>query len=423
MATKGFVQAKRAIPGQASQLNKIFDEPEDYDSEDEEHVALRAKADAAINQGRALLGGQDINNNEDRWMSNAQRQQMGISDGVKSKKTKKLKPGPVQEISPITGEYLCDFPTSNWVEKFKSNLPPAPKPVVKPRQTLTEADQRLLKFFKSQLASRGSKGFIGIQRKFRIMDDDNSGSLDIQEFEKAMKESGLQCTKAELERLFKYFDADGSGTIDFEEFLFAMRGQMNDRRKRLVNMAFDVMDKDGNGFLEPADVIDTYDASKHPDVMSGKSSPEKVLTEFLDTFDVGGEKDGVVTRNEFENYYANISASIENEDYFELMIRNAWHIAGGEGQAANSTNRRVRAVGKDGKERIVTVENDLGIKYNNQKGIEDALRKQGIDFKSIDLKGGVEDDDNNPGVVVTATSNIPVKYLNNAQPSASDRPN
>ena len=125
------------------------------------------------------------------------------------------------------------------------------------------------------------------------MDDDNSGSLDIQEFEKAMKETGLQLTKTEALKLFNYFDQDESGTIDFEEFLFALRGGLNERRKKLVNLAFDVMDKDGNGFLEPADVIGTYDASKHPDVLSGKSTPETVLTEFLDTFDVGGEKDGV----------------------------------------------------------------------------------------------------------------------------------
>lgn len=38
-----------------------------------------------------------------------------------------------------------------------------------------------------------------------------------------------------------------------------------------------------------------------------------------------------VTPDEFVAYYNNVSASIDNDDYFELMIRNAWHISGGEG--------------------------------------------------------------------------------------------
>ena len=91
---------------------------------------------------------------------------------------------------------------------------------------------------------------------------------------------------------------------------------MSERRKRLVGMAFSVLDKDGSGVIDPEDIVDTYDASKHPDVLAGKKSAEEVFREFLDTFDVGGEKDGKVTRNEFANYYSNVSSSIDDDDYF-----------------------------------------------------------------------------------------------------------
>jgi calcyphosin len=62
--------------------------------------------------------------------------------------------------------------------------------------------------------------------------------------------------------------------------------------------------------------------------MAGKRSAESVLREFLDTFDTE-EKDGKVTPKEFCKYYSSVSASIDDDDYFELMIRNAWHISGG----------------------------------------------------------------------------------------------
>lgn len=49
---------------------------------------------------------------------------------------------------------------------------------------------------------------------------------------------------------------------------------------------------------------------------------------------VGGEVEGKITRNEFDVYYFNVSASIDRDDYFEAVIRSAWHVstvASGEG--------------------------------------------------------------------------------------------
>ena len=113
--------------------------------------------------------------------------------------------------------------------------------------------------------------------------------------------------------------------------------------------------------MDGTEIAKFYDASRHPDVISGKRNAESIMDEFLTTFDVGGTIDGKVTREEFVNYYSNVSASIDNEDYFELMIRNAWHISGGEGQAANSSNRRVLVTHSDGRQTVEEIENDLGM--------------------------------------------------------------
>ena len=211
------------------------------------------------------------------------------------------------------------------------------------------------------------------------------------EFSKGMKELKLDLSDVDIQALFSLFDQDRNGSVSFDEFLYAIRGVLNSRRAALVNLAFDRLDKDGSGIVDFQDIKDVYNASRHPDVISGKRTEEAVLLEFLDTFEVGGTKDGHVTRDEFLNYYANISASIDDDDYFELMIRNAWHISGGEGWSANTANKRVLVTGGDGRQRVVEVADDQGLRQGDGEEAMRRLRSQGVDVTGVDMRGGVDE--------------------------------
>ena len=87
---------------------------------------------------------------------------------------------------------------------------------------------------RDKLVSRGARGFIGLQRQFKIMDDNGSKSLDKYEFTKAVNDYQLGFTNPEIQKLFAYFDVDNSGEIDFTEFVRAIRGEMNMTRKKKV---------------------------------------------------------------------------------------------------------------------------------------------------------------------------------------------
>ena len=70
----------------------------------------------------------------------------------------------------------------------------------------------------------------------------------------------------------------------------------------------------------------------HPDVKSGKRTEDEILTEFLETFEqhyntiTGGKSDGKITPEEWLEYYTHVSASIDSDAYFELMMSNTWNI-------------------------------------------------------------------------------------------------
>jgi Ca2+-binding EF-hand superfamily protein len=273
-----------------------------------------------------------------------------------------------------------------------------PSSQIKEHSGISAALQFSLSKMKSEIKSRGAHGFIGIQRKFKIMDDNSNNLLDLGEFKKAMAEMNINISSKELHSLFDYFDVDHSGSIDINEFVRGLRGPMNENRVALVHMAFDILDKDGSGVVDAEEIANLYDASKHPDVIAGRKTHSEVLREFLDTFDVGGTVDGKVTRDEFTNYYSNVSASIDSDEYFELMIRNAWHISGGVGAAANSANRRVLVTHSDGTQSVEEIKNDLGLKADDKAGMMDRLRKQGVSSSHISIFGGFDEVDTSKNV-------------------------
>lgn len=171
-----------------------------------------------------------------------------------------------------------------------------------------------------------------MQRIFKIMDDNGSGTLDIQEFWKALCDFRVAVSPEECRKLFDLFDTDDNGEVSYDELMRAVAGEMNPIRKSFVMKAFKKIDVDGSGELEKNDIKSKYNAKAHPDVKKGIKTEDEVLAEFLDTFEVHHglkhpeDRDGKVTTREFIEYYTNISSTIDNDDYFELMITNAWNL-------------------------------------------------------------------------------------------------
>ena len=192
----------------------------------------------------------------------------------------------------------------------------------------------LLARLRNKLASRGARGIIGLGKQFRIMDDNNSHSLDKYEFTKAMQDYLLGFSEGEIAMLFQTFDYNRTGQVDYDEFLRTIRGPMNPSRKAVVTKAFNKLDTNRSGFIDIEDVRANYNALQHPDVMAGKKTEQDILQEFLETFETAhniryeNTPDYIVSRHEFDEYYNNISASIDDDAYFALMMNNAWNLDG-----------------------------------------------------------------------------------------------
>ena len=141
------------------------------------------------------------------------------------------------------------------------------------------------------------------------------------------------------------------------------------------------MDKSGR--VDWRDIVKAYDVTNHPDVRTGALSKEDASRAFMKSWDKNG--DCVVTREEFSEYYADISAVVDRDDYFELMMRNCWHLSGGEGVSTNTSCRRVLVVFQDDSQRVVEIKNDLGVGSDMGK-IMQRLKEQGVEgVKRVEL--------------------------------------
>lgn len=230
-------------------------------------------------------------------------------------------------------------------------------------------------------------GFPSMQamgRQFRIIDRDRSGKLDKEEMDIMLDNFfnywQIKFTPEEKKSLFVFFDREGDGYVNYSEYIRAVRGEMNPFREDLVKQAFSVLDMDGSGVITVDEIASKYDVSKNPDVQSGKISSNEAFTLFMNNFDQN--QDGSITLDEFMESYQWISASIDNDDYFELMMRNAWHMGGGEGWAANTSNLAVLVTYNDGRQEVVQLMNDLGLDKYDERAVAQRLYQQG-DRKSV----------------------------------------
>ncbi len=65
----------------------------------------------------------------------------------------------------------------------------------------------------------------------------------------------------------------------------------------------------------------------NPEFIEGRKSREQILTDFLSNFEgVKGNKDGIVTTEEFFDYYTDLSMSTPSDEYFVRMMESTWQM-------------------------------------------------------------------------------------------------
>lgn len=256
--------------------------------------------------------------------------------------------------------------------------------------TLDPDSRDIIERVKARLLSNGGvSGINGIRRMIARMDTDSSKTVDREEFRIGLRDYGVtNISDADMDKLFNYFDKDRSGRINAHEFLRGLSTGMSYERKQLVREAFNRLDLEKKGYITSSDILMCYDVSGIPEVAGTAITPEQAAQRMMVTLSPETYDTGVITWANFLDYYKDLSLAITDDDYFELMIRNSWHLGGGVGDTQSTTTRRIVVVHSNGRQEVVELMDDLGINWreNDTEAIIERLEQQGVrDIAGIKL--------------------------------------
>ena len=173
-----------------------------------------------------------------------------------------------------------------------------------------------------------------MRRAFMIADENDSKTLTLPEFIKFCHDYRILISGNEIKELFGEFDTNRNREINYEKFISAFVGEMCERRKRLITILFETFDKDRKGFVDLDEIRNSFSPINHPDVVTGKKTEDEILAEFLDNLQyhfslLKSEKEqenNQINLDEFLAFFNYISAGIEDDDYFEDVIKSGFNL-------------------------------------------------------------------------------------------------
>eukprot|EP00668_Euglena_longa_P040837 GGOE01053753.1.p1 GENE.GGOE01053753.1~~GGOE01053753.1.p1 ORF type:complete len:563 (+),score=170.46 GGOE01053753.1:102-1790(+) len=175
-------------------------------------------------------------------------------------------------------------------------------------------------------AKRGNNGIRSLVQSFRKGNAEADAKLTFAQFAARAQACQLQLTDHEVRHLAIAFDSENDGLISLSEFLASFAVGLPPRRKFALERVWASFNHDGDGNAALEEVINRFNASNHPLVRTGELSHEVARENFQSHFTRETNPLGLVTKEEFIAFYAGISQSIPDDDYFENRMYSVWDI-------------------------------------------------------------------------------------------------
>mmetsp|Transcript_15904 Transcript_15904/g.20635 ORF Transcript_15904/g.20635 Transcript_15904/m.20635 type:complete len:1035 (+) Transcript_15904:85-3189(+) len=189
------------------------------------------------------------------------------------------------------------------------------------------------------LDKSGVFGIECLKNQLHVMDEDRSLTLDEKELKDGLFSIGIYLNIREIEELFAEFDFDKSGSIEYEEFMEGIKGDVSMFRKKLIKKAWKTVCPNHSRKIRVDDLVQSFDCEWFPSVNMSSSSSRPggggggdTGFQQIDSTDIekafqdryrGME---YVNFRMFYDFHHDLSAVINADRIFEVIVRNTWHV-------------------------------------------------------------------------------------------------
>ncbi|XP_063447676.1 calcyphosin-like protein [Mytilus trossulus] len=197
------------------------------------------------------------------------------------------------------------------------------------RVELSQRAIELFKLMRTQCLNRGHGGIKELAVLFRKMDLDFSKRICFEELRLGLEKYGMEITQSDLKLLFLSFDADENRQIDFAEFLHRLRPPLPPSRIKIIDEVFCKLDVNGDGAIKTDDLKVLYTSSSKTRTGEWSNEEEDKIESFIENYDTPDDEDGKITREEFLNYYAGVSARVPDDAFFIMTMKQCFGLPQG----------------------------------------------------------------------------------------------
>ncbi len=182
---------------------------------------------------------------------------------------------------------------------------------------------------RATLAKRGLRALLGVAKALKELDPKSKGQVSVQEFRSVLAQYRIGLGEDGTNAILSRFDTARTGIFDYPRFVAAIKDTLPLPRRQQADQAFAMFPAP----ITSAIMKDLFDPRRHPDVESGKASREGMLLAFCDTLDLhaqlffpGEDNSSVVSKERFADYFAFVSATVENDDKFAQVVLDCWKL-------------------------------------------------------------------------------------------------